>query len=1735
MNFMEIRSFYGELAKENAIGESLAKRILGISSEAELQKLIQDEILPLAKKMGYNFSEKDLLEYEKMVAQKLSPEDLLDVSGGASLKSALLSGGIFSLAMLGFGAISPVQADAMVPKVAVESATGGVVAGARNNAVNTVEAQVQAAIKPELKGKVSQGDLIQPLMRIISVSNTTAEQKEAAINLLLNLVSDDKKEDLKTSIETIKSTLPADPTLTEDVAKETLEEVSIKTSTNAELAVELEKFLKLSDKEAFLKKLNFYRNYVSTYNKEKERGHTTLSEETFNVYKADLSTTKKHLFTIYSLYRIALDEGILRVESSGLLSKISSYFSSGKNSEGYTFKDYQNICSLFDNLIEDTNLKSDSSLLTECSERGINFDNVTAESIQAAIKALCGKAAPSGGLDSDKEMVITDTEMLVEEAKDSQEVKLSQTDYGYLLDAWNGAEALVYKLTGVTENFRFLNPTNRPTLVKKDGEKYFRWKYNEDSGEGFAEFMRILFPCSDGGRIVVDSNVPNVPVFSRDCQPTAKLMAQIAAMLYKYRTATADEKKIIAQEIKDVLSVVDKLVKENKFDVKIIGDNAVQDLEKQLMECVSVVKDHATDFAEAIKQKEIDIAAKKLEQQKKQILAATKEINRIEEQKGSLDNVQEKNLEELRARKKMLQESVDKSNPESAGENATKATLEKLTNIPDDPNKWTENDFKHIKYILYTAALYTKEKKENPLKTTVDSIVNPFKNSNGIVDSYSKYVKLKNRQLLSKFCDENFDGMFTSSTGTAFSSMANLHKANTMLRLLTSAFFAIDNQEYEGEEYDEATPDKFAPKYFVEKMLMNFCIEHFNVEPGKPNPLELFYNEAKSLIKHNPTAESLTQTKQSGERIENTLKLLNKLEVSELSPYTSGTAQNGDTYPIGPVKDGKVPFMSDTFPDCADIAIRHVVNLLGYSVNKNWNVFFGGLLGEDGQLTGAAIKQLDARLDAFKSAASGHTQFEFLPLKDRLQLFFYHQSKVGVDATDKITRTLWEYAICNMNAPADTTTNMNNEGYYYLRYVEGNYELKSGYVNSLKLIYNIAKALGIESDNLNAAKAAIDALEEKTREENPDDLEEAFNAAVQQTYSLINPRAEISDCGVSLDTYELQNQPGFKDVFGIANINIKIDDDQSDFVVDISTGHSKIVHNPRKPLKVDANELKSDIDRLLGKNTASNIAGKTILNKFHMLFGDFLSAAESFWTKTGCFTENDPQHYKEFQALRFLKVVQGEENNIDRIKNELRNNPHITGARTKIKNATTNSEQPLPLFIVNNYRLIRRILFGHLDAHTLQSDKNKESLKSKIDFLTSFEGYEKVEENGFTFVISDGKASLCLYDGKEKEVKIPEKVEGFPVTKIDEYCFLNDQTIEKVTIPSTVENICESAFYNCLDLKSIVFDGNSKLKEIGVCAIDGCRELNSITIPESVERIEVSAFACCQKLENIDFENREKPIFIELDAFYSCPFSNIDFPHNVEFGNSRLRSAKNLKTITFTGPGEIKKETILKFLPYGRAGNFFKHNIEKLFYGQDSMKIDDKLTIDLWGGYLREDGTLDLSQFDVATFKKFNFARNNCVKRVIWPQGINAIPEEMFINCGSLEEVTIPNTVNEVGKSAFYRCENLAKITFEAGRAKNLSIDSSIFGLNYMLTEVAIVDNMTLCKGAFNGMDLEKIVIDADTENVQFEGYCFGYGDVSEDLRIYVRNDAMKEKITKNQRLNVKPENVIVGLPQGNE
>lgn len=110
------------------------------------------------------------------------------------------------------------------------------------------------------------------------------------------------------------------------------------------------------------------------------------------------------------------------------------------------------------------------------------------------------------------------------------------------------------------------------------------------------------------------------------------------------------------------------------------------------------------------------------------------------------------------------------------------------------------------------------------------------------------------------------------------------------------------------------------------------------------------------------------------------------------------------------------------------------------------------------------------------------------------------------------------------------------------------------------------------------------------------------------------------------------------------------------------------------------------------------------------------------------------------------------------------------------------------------------------------------------------------------FVIEDGV--LTEYTGDGGNAVIPEGV-----TEIGFSVFDGCDTLESITVPSTVEIISDSAFAFCTNLKTVtVQDG---VTEIGEWAFSNCTALESITLPKSVTIIGSYAFDCCTSLKDI--------------------------------------------------------------------------------------------------------------------------------------------------------------------------------------------------------------------------------------------------------------------------------------------
>ena len=134
-------------------------------------------------------------------------------------------------------------------------------------------------------------------------------------------------------------------------------------------------------------------------------------------------------------------------------------------------------------------------------------------------------------------------------------------------------------------------------------------------------------------------------------------------------------------------------------------------------------------------------------------------------------------------------------------------------------------------------------------------------------------------------------------------------------------------------------------------------------------------------------------------------------------------------------------------------------------------------------------------------------------------------------------------------------------------------------------------------------------------------------------------------------------------------------------------------------------------------------------------------------------------------------------------------------------------------------------------------------------------------EHLFVFEEAGGKITITIYKGNEKDVRIPERINGLPVTAIGFNAFIGRQ-LTSVTIPNSVTTIGEQAFSgnwltsvtipnSVTTIRRFAFESNqltsitipNSVTDIGVSAFRGNR-LTSVTLPDNVN-IESSSFDGC--------------------------------------------------------------------------------------------------------------------------------------------------------------------------------------------------------------------------------------------------------------------------------------------------
>lgn len=133
-------------------------------------------------------------------------------------------------------------------------------------------------------------------------------------------------------------------------------------------------------------------------------------------------------------------------------------------------------------------------------------------------------------------------------------------------------------------------------------------------------------------------------------------------------------------------------------------------------------------------------------------------------------------------------------------------------------------------------------------------------------------------------------------------------------------------------------------------------------------------------------------------------------------------------------------------------------------------------------------------------------------------------------------------------------------------------------------------------------------------------------------------------------------------------------------------------------------------------------------------------------------------------------------------------------------------------------------------------------------------------------------------------------------------CFDGCESLKEIDIPASVEIIDAMAFSNCTALAEIRFTENSKMREFGPNAFDGCTNMR-MTAPtpfEALERIGGHAFKNCASLES--FEICGNVILIGESAFDGCVSlsGEIKIPASLKkFGKKAFADCRSLESVVF--------------------------------------------------------------------------------------------------------------------------------------------------------------------------------------------------------------------------------------------
>jgi hypothetical protein len=305
-----------------------------------------------------------------------------------------------------------------------------------------------------------------------------------------------------------------------------------------------------------------------------------------------------------------------------------------------------------------------------------------------------------------------------------------------------------------------------------------------------------------------------------------------------------------------------------------------------------------------------------------------------------------------------------------------------------------------------------------------------------------------------------------------------------------------------------------------------------------------------------------------------------------------------------------------------------------------------------------------------------------------------------------------------------------------------------------------------------------------------------------------------------------------------------------------------------------------------------------------------------------------------------------------------------------------------------------------------------------------------------------------------------------------------------LTIPASVQTIGDNAFNGCSNMVTLTFAEGSQCTTIGASAFQSCGSLTTVEIPDSVTTLGTGTelntggvFQFCSSLTSVTLGTGITTL--KPTTFYYCSaLESIEIPDGVtSIGDGAFELCSSLQSVTLgTGVQTIR------FLAFNSCSALTTLTVKSNIVSSNFMNthfhdsINSLQTLVLGGDVITVGGPLDGENNGAfaycANLESVTIGANittinpnafvNCAKLAItflensdgsFNSALQTIGNQAFAYCNGLTKLTLPPSVTTLGNGAFYDCDNLTEVSLHKnvtslGQSNNAFSASALNTLN---------------------------------------------------------------------------------------